>query len=515
MALQLRRGLDGAARTAFTPGVGEIIYTTDTKKVYIGDGTTAGGNPVSLVSSVNTQTGAVVLTADNIAEASGSPTNLYFTTERAQDSVAAAFIAGNAYNTNITFTYDDANNRITASVPSSSSVINTGYANSLAVYSTNGTTLSPSSSIQWNETSNLLQNVNGTVQITANNYGRATMLCDNFHASSTVSNAFTMQRARGTNISPVVVNAGDTIHSLTWQAFDGTQMTSAAAIVGVLTSGTTISTGIVPGTLSFQTMAQTGAFESRMRITDAGITLGPNTNTDTGSSRLAVRQAATSNGTATIQARNYYSDTYGAELGLTKYRGTYSTTAPVQTNDVLGQVTGQGSTVAGTGGNGSPASAAQIQFTADGTVSSGIVPGAIKLNVANNSGVMGNVVKINNTTTGSTSALVAITGNLSLSGLEIVSPNYVSVGTTGTYVLSTISTTNILLVGTTGLTATLTFPSAPTDGQVLRFAVHTNTVTLALTAGPTLSGTFAGSITAPTTFTYIYRATGTTWYRVQ
>jgi hypothetical protein len=515
MALQLRRGLDGAARTAFIPGVGEIIYTTDTKKVYVGDGQTAGGNPVSLISSVNTQTGAVVLTADNISEASGSPTNLYFTTERAQDAVAAAFIAGNAYNTNITFTYDDANNRITASVPSGSSVIQTGTTNSLAYYGANGTVLSPSANIQWNETNNLLQNINGTVQVTANNYGRATILCDNYHVSSTVSNAFTMQRARGTNISPAVVLAGDVIHSLSFQAYDGTQMTSAVAIVGTITNGATISNGITPGTLSFQTMSQTGAFESRARITDAGLTLGPNLNTDTGSSRLAVRQAATSNGTATIQARNYFSDAYGAEVGLTKYRGTYGVTAPVQTNDILGQVTGYGATVAGTGGNGSPAAGASIQFVADGTISSGKVPGAINLTVANNNGTMGTVVKINNATTGSTNGLVAITGNLSISGVEIVSPNYISVGTTGTYVLSTTATTNILLVSAGSLTATLTFPSAPVDGQVLRFAVHTNTVTLALTAGPTLSGTFAGSVTAPTTFTYVYRATGTTWYRLQ
>lgn len=515
MALQLRRGLDGAARTAFTPGVGEIIYTTDTKKVYIGDGTTAGGNPVSLVSSVNTQTGAVVLTADNVAEASGSPTNLYFTTERAQDAVAAAFVAGNAYNTNITFTYDDANNRITASVPSASSIINTGTTYSLAYWAANGTTLSPSANILWNENSNLLQNLNGTFQITANNYGRATMLCDNYHTSSTISNALTMQRGRGTNITPAVVLPNDVIHSLTWQGYDGTQMSSAAAIVGVVQAGTTISAGIVPGGLSFQTTAQSGAFESRFRITDAGISLGPNSNTDTGSARILIRQASTSSTSPTISARNYYSDAYGAELNFYKYRGTFAAPAAVQTNDILGQITGQGNTVAGSGGVGSPGVAAQIQFLADGTVSSGVVPGAIKLNVANNSGVMGNVVKINNATTGSTSALVAITGNLSLSGLEIVSPNYVSVGTTGTYVLSTISTTNILLVSAGSLTATLTFPSAPVDGQVLRFAVHTNTVTLALTAGPTLSGTFAGSVTAPTTFTYIYRATGTTWYRVQ
>ncbi len=46
MALRLRRGTD-AERQLITPAEGEIIYTTDTKSVYIGDGTTVGGNRIS------------------------------------------------------------------------------------------------------------------------------------------------------------------------------------------------------------------------------------------------------------------------------------------------------------------------------------------------------------------------------------------------------------------------------------------------------------------------------------
>lgn len=42
MALQLRRGTD-AERKLVTFAVGELIYTTDTKKVFVGDGTTLGG----------------------------------------------------------------------------------------------------------------------------------------------------------------------------------------------------------------------------------------------------------------------------------------------------------------------------------------------------------------------------------------------------------------------------------------------------------------------------------------
>lgn len=85
MSLKLRRGLE-SQRTTITPEEGEIIYTTDDKLLYVGDGETPGGLNVSApVSSVNNQIGAVELTTDEIEE----NTNLYFTTERARDSLSA------------------------------------------------------------------------------------------------------------------------------------------------------------------------------------------------------------------------------------------------------------------------------------------------------------------------------------------------------------------------------------------------------------------------------------------
>lgn len=46
MALRLRRGTD-AERLTITPIEGELIYTTDLQELWIGDGTTVGGNKVS------------------------------------------------------------------------------------------------------------------------------------------------------------------------------------------------------------------------------------------------------------------------------------------------------------------------------------------------------------------------------------------------------------------------------------------------------------------------------------
>ena len=87
MAFKIRRGLN-AERLAITPEIGEPIWATDTKKLWIGDGVTAGG-----------------IAAD--AES-------YLTDEYLQD-ITAAMLTGGPH-TGITFTYDDNNNKLIATV---------------------------------------------------------------------------------------------------------------------------------------------------------------------------------------------------------------------------------------------------------------------------------------------------------------------------------------------------------------------------------------------------------------
>ena len=45
MALRLRRGLDSDRQT-ITPKQGELLYVTDTGAIWVGDGTTVGGNQI-------------------------------------------------------------------------------------------------------------------------------------------------------------------------------------------------------------------------------------------------------------------------------------------------------------------------------------------------------------------------------------------------------------------------------------------------------------------------------------
>ena len=58
MALQIRRGTE-AQRAVLTGVDGELLYTTDTKKLYVGDGVTAGGTEVAGAEAAG-QTGAEI-----------------------------------------------------------------------------------------------------------------------------------------------------------------------------------------------------------------------------------------------------------------------------------------------------------------------------------------------------------------------------------------------------------------------------------------------------------------------
>jgi len=70
MSLQIRRGT-AAQLAVITPVIGELIYTTDTQVVYVGDGTTLGGIPIAVggsgnVSGTNLLTGGVASATGNV-----------------------------------------------------------------------------------------------------------------------------------------------------------------------------------------------------------------------------------------------------------------------------------------------------------------------------------------------------------------------------------------------------------------------------------------------------------------
>jgi len=550
MALQFRRGTN-TDRLTITPAVGEPLYTTDTQLLYVGDGITAGGNLVSHVSSVNGLTGAVSLNSDLIP---GGSHNLYFTNTLANDSVGQMIASGTL--NGLTVSYNSTTHAITMSTVSN---IQAGTTNSLAYYASNGTTLSPSSSIQWTEGGNNLNITNGNYS-SISNYSGAQSLTFSTYANNALGNSLAFRKARGTNITPSALLSGDTVQYLNFQAYNGTSFENVAQLI-VNTVGT-VTSSIVPAEIKFYTNdAATGAAMPRLTLSGlnspaSSVTIGPSSTTDIGSGSLIIRQSNISSSTlAPLIISNYNSDTNGAAITMRKYRGTFLSYTPVLQNDVLAQISGKG--YDGT----STSYAAQIQVIADGSVSTNIVPGAISFLTANNSGTLTQALKLDhsqtayfgvntansivsilgngttgtatlttNVTTGTANVFAGVTGtinigasgstavlsNVQTSGLTLRNVNFIAVSSTATYALSTTTSYNVLVVSATGLTVTITMPPSPVDQQLCSFTIASNTVsTLNMTAGPTVIPSFNGStnVTSGTVYQYVYRASTSTWYR--
>jgi hypothetical protein len=119
MSLRIRRGTE-TQRTGVTFESGELVFTTDTKQLWVGDGATAGGSPVvgsnitgyGLTFNASSKRIEVAgLTADDI---SNGINNKFFSTDLAQDAAALLFSTGS--HTNISFQYDDTLGKINATV---------------------------------------------------------------------------------------------------------------------------------------------------------------------------------------------------------------------------------------------------------------------------------------------------------------------------------------------------------------------------------------------------------------
>lgn len=133
-----------------------------------------------------------------------------------------------------------------------------------------------------------------------------------------------------------------------------------------------------------------------------------------------------------------------------------------------------------------------------------------------------------NVTTGTANVFAGVTGtinigatgstvvhsNLAINGLTLRAVNFITVSSTSVYALSTTVSYNVLIVSSTGYTATITLPPNPVDTQMFSFTVASNTVTLAMTAGPTIVPSFTGSATSGTVYTYVYSNSRSTWYRI-
>lgn len=230
MALQIRRG-STADRLAYTPEVGELVFDTTTKVLYVGDGSQVGGIP------------STSLTVDD-----------------AQDAAAQLFTNGT--HTGITFTYNDSLDTINATVSSQGDFVGSVFADdsTMLVDGTNGTivgdidsgrlsilgstTLETPTGRRWAIQTNVYH---GT---SANDWGQFRQA----HNTADANNV-AFSRARGSLDIPTSVNNGDKLMVLSALGYDGSGYRTGASI-GAEVDGA-VSASNIPTKIVFKTRATT------------------------------------------------------------------------------------------------------------------------------------------------------------------------------------------------------------------------------------------------------------------
>jgi hypothetical protein len=350
-------------------------------------------------------TGQVSLTTENVGEGAH---NVYFTATRASDASGAMLAAGTL--SGITINYNSTTHAITIT---NTNVIQTGTANSLAYWASNGTTLSPSSSLTWDETNNILQNTNGTFIVIANNSGRATFVQSTYNNLQYGQNYTSFLRGRGTNITPLPVQGNDSIHTINFNGWDGTQFSPAVSIAASVSPGV-VSTGIVQGTFLVNTTNASGVSDIRLRVDGNGVTtLGPANAGDTGTGTLRITQTVSSTSGSTTRMFNYFSDASGVLHSFYKARGTFSAPTTVLTNDQIAVIRASG--YDGTANR----IAGSIQIFADGVVGTGYVPGRIEFYTANAAGTSVLATRIDSTQALTHNGNMVVNGTLTVNGTTV------------------------------------------------------------------------------------------------
>lgn len=221
MALQIRRGLE-AGRAAVTPAPGELLFTTDQTKLYIGDGATAGGTLV-------TGSGIGNLVEDTTPQLGG---NLDVN----------SFSIVSTSNGNINITPNGSGNVVLHGdlvIDSNGNITKTGQLN---ISTTTFTSFGSNSTL-----------VDGNVYITRNSY--STVATEGFifaqHHNTADAVNFSFYRTRGTGTVPTVVLNGDDLADITFSGYDGSARATAANIGAIVEGAPT--TGHVPAKLTFST----------------------------------------------------------------------------------------------------------------------------------------------------------------------------------------------------------------------------------------------------------------------
>jgi hypothetical protein len=179
-----------------------------------------------------------------------------------------------------------------------------------------------------------------------------------------------VRRSRGTFSAPTTVLTNDIINGFVGNAHDGTNYVGATSIVSRATG--TISTGIVPGQLEFNTANSAGTLTTRMSITNAGIVNVFGSLTVNSGVVTSIQGAYSAIGSSFLQ---YHNTADSSNFTFTRYRGTTSAPLTVQTGDDIQDIAFVGYDGAAT------QTVAGITVGVDGAVASGSIPGKLVFSV--------------------------------------------------------------------------------------------------------------------------------------
>jgi hypothetical protein len=443
MALKLRRGLN-SQRLAITPEQGELLYVTDNQAtgvspLFVGDGSTAGGFPVSKVVSVNSLSGAVELTTDNITE-DDTPTNWWFNKERAQDAAAALFLGAtgadgnltvgtdNSIHSNITFTYNDSTGRLAVSalIPT---YVEAGSAASLAYYQTNGSTVRGSTDLSWNDSASLLTVTRGRVIVTAENSPSSLISMSSYYDGNQ-GNSLAFNRSRGSANIQTAVEVGDRLGDIDWIAFDGDAFGRASSIGTYVLKA--VSPGIIPTGIGLYTTGADGVLKQNLRVLDTGRTIiGPGGASEPGTGQLLI--SSTSNpqsdfvNNSVFAITQYFDGTDCQNMSMLRSRGTWASPLAVQSGDELGELAFY---ARDTNSLVTSVLSAQITAVADGAVSTGVAPGALVFQIRNTASSQVQVMKISAPSTSATVGQVLVNGTIATASTPATFYNYDSSAST-------------------------------------------------------------------------------------
>jgi len=319
MALQIRKGLD-SQRQPIAFKSGELVFTTDNKDLFVGDGTTAGGIRIAPIKSINgligsAATGALTLNSDAITEGA---TNKYYSSTQARIDAGAALVAGNVGNTGISFAYNVGANSITAvvtaggySLPAATPTdlggvkisqgglaidgagllsvttpVSAGTSGQLTYYTGTNAVGPIGPNVVWAPTGNIYAGgqlkVVGTVDASRINISAATengfymatesdgnasteVFTINAAHSSATPTATRYFRSRGTILSPAGIQTGDHIFDHQYAGITGTSSAGIAAQIRVSVNGT-VSPNIVPGKIVLSTADATGTLIDSLTV---------------------------------------------------------------------------------------------------------------------------------------------------------------------------------------------------------------------------------------------------------